>query len=64
MCVEDEDDFEVENIEKCPECQTLTIVLSEDKSYEYCAVCGLITRASSGYVAGHRIDLPYGILML
>jgi len=52
------------NPEKCPECETLTITLSHDKSYEYCTVCGLITRASIEYVAGQRIDLPYGILIL
>ena len=62
MCNKDE--FEFENIEKCPDCQTLTIELSEDKSYEYCTRCGLITRASMTYVAGHRIHLPYGILLI
>lgn len=61
MCTEDE---LIENIEKCPECKTLTIKLSEDKSYEYCTQCGLITRASIRYVAGQRLDLPYGILLL
>ena len=61
MCTEDE---YIENIEKCPECETLTIRLSEDKSYEYCTQCGLITRASIEYVAGQRLDLPYGILLL
>ena len=55
---------EIENIEKCPECQTLTIKLSDNKSYEYCTKCGLITRASIEYTAGHRIDLPYGILLI
>ena len=55
MC---EDEFEIENIEKCP-----TIKLSDNKSYEYCTKCGLITRASIEYVAGQRIDLPYGILI-
>lgn len=62
MCEEDEEFYE--NIEKCPECQTLTIKLSEDKSYEYCTKCGLITRASTAYAAGLRLDLPYGILIL
>ena len=62
MCTEDE--FEPENIEKCPDCQTLTIKLSEDRSYEYCTKCGLITRASITYVAGQRIHLPYGTLII
>ena len=61
MCAEDEI---IENIEKCPECETLTIQLSENKSYEYCTRCGLITRASIEYAAGQKIDLPYGILIL
>jgi len=52
------------NLEKCPECGTFTIALSLDKSYEYCTECGLITRASIDYVAGQRIDLPYGILII
>lgn len=62
MCEEDEELYE--NIEKCPECKTLTIQLSEDKSYEYCTNCGLITRASIAYAAGLRLDFPYGILIL
>ena len=62
MCNNDE--FDTENIEKCPDCQTLTIQLSEDRSYEYCTQCGMITRASITYVAGRRIELPYGILLI
>ena len=58
------EDDEVENIDKCPECKTLTIVLSENRSYEYCTKCGLITRASYDYAAGLQIDLPYGILII
>ena len=58
------EEFEPENIEKCPECQTLTIRLSEDKSYEYCTRCGLITRASYDYAAGIKFDLPYGIIII
>ena len=55
---------DVENLEKCPECQTMTIRLSDNMSYEYCEKCGLITRASISYAAGHKIDLPYGILII
>ena len=66
MCDEvilDETD-EVENTDKCPECETLTIILSEDRSYEYCKKCGLITRASYDYAAGLKLELPYGILII
>ena len=58
------EEFEPENTEKCPDCETFTIKLSEDKSYEYCTKCGLITRASYDYVAGFKINLPYGTLIL
>ena len=66
MCDEiPEDEIEeVENTDKCPECKTLTIVRSEDRSYEYCEVCGLITRASYNYSAGIKFDLPYGLLII
>jgi len=67
MCKEEldlDDSEEIENTDKCPECQTLTIKLSDDKSYEYCTQCGLITRASITYAAGLRIDLPYGIIIM
>ena len=60
----DDEVEEIENIHKCPECKTLTIKSSEDRSYEYCTKCGLITRASSDYVAGLKIDLPYGIIII
>ena len=53
-----------EDPEKCPECQTDTIRLSPNKSYEYCTQCGLITRASTEYVAGQLIDLPYGVIII
>ena len=49
---------------KCPECNTKTIELSENRSYEYCTRCGLITRASIEYAASHKINLPYGILLI
>lgn len=49
---------------KCPECKTKTIKLSENRSYEYCTRCGLITRASIEYAKGHKINLPYGILLI
>ena len=66
MCKEeiDEDIEEIENTDKCPECKTLTITRSENRSYEYCTECGLITRASYDYAAGMKLDLPYGILII
>ena len=53
-----------ENLSKCPECGTMTIKLSDTNDYEYCTECGLITRASVKFVAGQKIDLPYGILII
>ena len=34
---------------------------SEDEDEAYCTRCGLVTSASIRYVAGKKIDLPYGI---
>ena len=66
MCEEEnpDEEYEYENIEKCPECKTLTIKLNENRDYEYCTKCGLITRASYDYIAGQHIDLPYGIIII
>lgn len=64
MCEEENDEtIEYENLDKCPECKTLTIVRSENHSYEYCENCGLITRASYDYAAGLKFDLPYGLII-
>lgn len=66
MCNQNKDDDEIEeyeNIDKCPECKTLTITRSSDNDYEYCEKCGLITRASYDYTAGIHFDLPYGIFI-
>lgn len=62
--IEEEDIDEIENTSKCPECKTLTITQNENRSYEYCTRCGLITRASIEYAAGLRLDLPYGIFII
>ena len=41
----------------CPECDhTLTI----DDDETYCPYCGLVTSTSIEYVAGIKINLPYG----
>ncbi|WP_407375131.1 hypothetical protein [Methanobrevibacter sp.] len=61
---DDELEDETENTDLCPECKTFTIQLSQNRSYEYCTECGLITRASYSYVAGQKIELPYGLLII
>ena len=48
----------------CPECRTRTIILDEEKCEEYCTCCGTITRAASQYVAGEKIELPYGLIII
>ena len=44
----------------CPECGS-ELYSSEDGDETICTGCGLITSASTRYVAGERIDLLYGI---
>lgn len=50
--------------EVCPYCGTHTIILDEEKCEEYCTTCGVITRAASRYVAGNKVDLPYGLIII
>lgn len=45
----------------CPECGAEVEYSSEDEDEAYCTKCGLITSASTQYVAGRKINLPYGI---
>ena len=45
----------------CPECGAEVKYSTEDEDEAYCTHCGLITSASIQYVAGIKIDLPYGI---
>lgn len=54
----------IEDLEVCPHCKTRTIVYDEEKCEEYCTTCGYITRASSCYVAGNKIILPYGLIII
>ena len=49
------------SLKYCPECGGEVEYSSEDEDEAYCTHCGLITSASSCYVAGVKIDLPYGI---
>lgn len=44
----------------CPECGA-ELTTTEDEDEAYCTDCGLVTSASNCYVAGFKIDLPYGI---
>ena len=48
-------------LNRCPECGGEIEYSSEDEDEAYCKECGLITSASIQYVAGKKIDLPYGI---
>jgi NADH pyrophosphatase NudC (nudix superfamily) len=50
-----------ESLRYCPECGGEIEYSSEDEDEAYCKTCGLVTSASIRYVAGIRIDLPYGI---
>ena len=54
----------IEDPEVCPECGTRTIVLDNEKCEEYCTQCGYITRAASRYIAGEKICLPYGLIII
>lgn len=48
-------------LNRCPECGGIIEYSTEDEDEASCTECGLITSASSRYVAGTKIDLPYGI---
>ena len=48
-------------LNRCPECGGIIEYSSEDEDEAYCTECGLVTSASNCYVAGFKIDLPYGI---
>ena len=50
-----------ESLRYCPECGGEVEYSSEDEDEAYCTRCGLVTSASIRYVAGNKIDLPYGI---
>lgn len=48
-----------ENIHQCPECRSN--IITDEFGEEYCETCGLITRTHIPYVAGQRINLPFGL---
>ena len=48
-------------LNKCPECHGQIEYSTEDEDEAYCTECGLIVSASIAYVAGFKIDLPYGL---
>lgn len=43
----------------CPECDH-ELTTTEDEDETICTHCGLIVSMSIEYVAGQKIDLPYG----
>ena len=43
----------------CPECGN-ALTTTDDEDETICSSCGLITSMSIDYVAGQKIDLPYG----
>ncbi len=49
------------SLKYCPECGGEIEYSNEDEDEAYCTNCGLVTSASSCYVAGVKINLPYGI---
>lgn len=53
---------EPENRNICPECKH-NIIEDNDRMEYYCSKCGLIVSMSIAYVAGNRINLPYGLLL-
>lgn len=64
LTLDDSDIIINDDPEICPECGTRTITLDEDKCEEYCTRCGYVTRAASRYVAGEKINLPYGLIII
>ena len=51
-----------ESLKYCPECGAeIEYINPDDEDEAYCTKCGLITSASYPYVAGIKIDLPYGL---
>lgn len=50
-----------QSLKYCPECGGEIEYSSEDEDEAICTTCGLITSASIRYVAGKKIDLPYGL---
>lgn len=50
------------SLKYCPECNgEIEYTNPDDQDEAYCTKCGLVTSASIRYVAGQKIDLPYGL---
>ena len=47
-----------EQIYICPECHKN--IITDEWGEEYCSNCGLVTRTYYDYVAGLRLELPFG----
>ena len=45
----------------CEECHSTRIKTDKDACEVYCLDCGLVHQASIDYVAGNKIDLPWGL---
>jgi predicted RNA-binding Zn-ribbon protein involved in translation (DUF1610 family) len=56
----DEEEVQAEQLNLCPECGD-DIVTDEDSGEDYCPGCGLVVSGPYLYVAGERIDYPYGL---
>lgn len=57
----EEDDSENQiDYEHCPECGC-QLINDENSGEDYCPGCGLITTGSYSYVAGVKINYPYGL---
>ena len=48
-----------QSLQFCPECYG-ELTTTEDEDETICTSCGLITSMSIEYVAGQKINLPYG----
>ena len=48
-----------EKLYQCPECRSS--IITDEWGEEYCETCGLVTRSHYNYVAGQKINLPYGL---
>lgn len=48
-----------QNIHQCPECENN--IITNEWGEEYCETCGLVTRTNYNYVAGQKINLPFGL---
>lgn len=48
-----------DNLSKCPDCRSE--IIQDEWGEEYCSECGLVTRSYYDYVAGQKVQFPYGL---